>query len=79
MTDPEEPPSGGPTGERGKPADRDALVGPEDSTLPTGQWLVERRSLLDRGEAVWLRALAHFDRHQLWSLDGQLPCVDWLM
>jgi hypothetical protein len=44
-----------------------------------GQWLIERRGLLDRGEAVWLARLARFDREGLWAADGQLSCVSWLV
>jgi hypothetical protein len=44
-----------------------------------GAWLAERRSMLDRGEAGWLKVLADFDRDRLWQFDGQLSCVAWLM
>lgn len=44
-----------------------------------GEWLVEHRCALDRGEAEWLLELAGFDRDQGWALDGQLSCVDWLV
>jgi hypothetical protein len=44
-----------------------------------GGWLVEHRRDIDRGEARWLERLTEFDRDQLWSLDGQLSCVTWLV
>jgi Domain of unknown function (DUF222) len=44
-----------------------------------GRWLVERRWMLDRGEAVWLERLARFDRDGLWAADGQLSCASWLV
>ncbi len=44
-----------------------------------GRWLVERRGMLDRGEAVWLERLARFDRDGLWAADGQLSCASWLV
>jgi Domain of unknown function (DUF222) len=53
-------------------ADEDLLVGP-------GDWLADRRSILDRGELGWLETLVQFDLDQLWAADGQLTCVAWLM
>lgn len=53
-------------------------VGPEFMMQP-GDRLVYRRGLLDRGEAQWLQLLYEFDRDQLWALDGQLSCVNWLV
>ena len=47
--------------------------------LDDGQWLVEHRSCLDRGEAEWLERLARFDREGLWSLDGHFCCGTWLV
>jgi len=44
-----------------------------------GQWLVESRAEMDRGEAEWLERLGEFDRQQLWALDGALSCCSWLM
>lgn len=44
-----------------------------------GQWLVEHRADLDRGEAQWLERLAEFDREGLWSLDGHVCCATWLV
>lgn len=44
-----------------------------------GEWLVEHRVEMDRGEATWLEALARFDLDQGWAVDGQLSCVDWLV
>src|ERR1700721_2748783 len=34
---------------------------------------------MDRGEAVWLQALARFDLDHGWYDDGQLSCAEWLM
>lgn len=45
----------------------------------TGAWLVEHRSEMDRGEAVWLQRLAEFDLAQGWAADGHLTCAHWLM
>jgi Domain of unknown function (DUF222) len=47
--------------------------------MDVGQWLVEERAGLDRGEAEWLARLAEFDREGLWSLDGHFSCVTWLV
>ncbi|MGC8512266.1 MAG: DUF222 domain-containing protein [Acidimicrobiales bacterium] len=44
-----------------------------------GQWLVESRAGMDRGEAEWLERLGEFDRGQFWALDGALSCCSWLM
>jgi hypothetical protein len=53
-------------------------VAEEIVDVNTGQWLIEHRREIDRGEARWLERLAQFDREQLWALDGQLSCVAWL-
>lgn len=45
----------------------------------TGAWLVQHRSEMDRGEAVWLERLAEFDLAQGWATDGHLTCAHWLM
>ncbi len=47
--------------------------------VDVGEWLVERRGELDRGEAGWLERLAEFDRDQLWAAEGHLSCVSWLV
>ena len=44
-----------------------------------GQWLVEHRAEMDRGEASWLERLAEFDLAGGWRADGQLNCAHWLM
>jgi hypothetical protein len=44
-----------------------------------GEWLVESRARMDRGEAQWLERLAAFDRDGSWALDGQLCCANWLV
>ena len=56
-------------------------VAPVDEGLFTdeGQWLVEHRSEMDRGEAAWLERLAEFDLAGGWRADGQLNCAYWLM
>jgi Domain of unknown function (DUF222) len=56
-----------------EPSEADELL------LDLGERLTTRRGLMDRGEAAWLRLLADFDRHELWQLDGQASCVDWLV
>ena len=43
-----------------------------------GEWLVLHRKEMDCGESAWLDALGEFDRDQLWALDGQLSCREWL-
>ena len=43
-----------------------------------GEWLVEHRWEMDRGESAWLEQLAVFDRDQRWADDGQLSCAEWL-
>ncbi len=53
--------------------------GPTDRAIDPGQWLVEHRWEMDRGEASWLETLADFDRHQGWAADGQLSGAEWLM
>ncbi|HET6875012.1 MAG TPA: DUF222 domain-containing protein [Acidimicrobiales bacterium] len=50
-----------------------------DDVMDAGQWLVEHRVGLDRGEAEWLRRLAEFDREGLWALDGHFCCATWLV
>jgi hypothetical protein len=45
----------------------------------TGASLVAHRDEMDRGEAVWLQALARFDLDQGWYDDGQLSCAEWLI
>ena len=47
--------------------------------VDVGEWLVERRGELDRGEAGWLERLAEFDRDGLWAAEGHLSCVSWLV
>jgi hypothetical protein len=47
--------------------------------VDAGEWLVESRAQMDRGEAEWLERLAAFDRDQMWALDGQLSCAGWLV
>src|SRR5215472_14943514 len=47
--------------------------------MDTGEWLIEQRARMDRGEAEWLERLAQFDRDGLWALDGQFNCVNWLV
>lgn len=47
--------------------------------MDAGQWLVEKRSEMDRGESEWLERLAEFDRDGLWDLDGHFSCVAWLV
>ena len=47
--------------------------------MEDGQWLIEHRAEMDRGEAVWLERLAEFDRDGRWALDGQLSCATWLV
>ena len=47
--------------------------------VDVGEWLIERRGELDRGEAGWLERLAEFDRDQLWAAEGHLSCVSWLV
>ncbi len=47
--------------------------------MDVGEWLIERRGELDRGEAGWLERLAEFDRDQLWAAEGHLSCVSWLV
>jgi hypothetical protein len=56
-------------------------MGPAAEPPPdeTGEWLVAHRWAMDRGELVWLEALADFDREQGWAADGQFSCVGWLM
>ena len=44
-----------------------------------GQWLIDHRVELERGEAAWLERLAEFDATGGWYGDGQLSCVDWLV
>jgi hypothetical protein len=51
----------------------------EELLMDPGERLASRRSMIDRGEAAWLALLADFDRDQLWELDGQQSCVDWLV
>ena len=46
--------------------------------LDAADWLMERRRLLDGGEAAWLAVLADFDLAQGWRRDGQLSAVEWL-
>ena len=43
-----------------------------------GDWLVEQRAALERGEAAWLASLAAFDHEQGYRLDGHISCVTWL-
>ena len=50
-----------------------------DGVVDLGDWLVEHRVGLDRGEADWLERLAEFDRDALWSLDGHFSCASWLV
>lgn len=50
-----------------------------DGMWDPGQWLVEHRVDLDRGEAEWLERLAEFDRLGLWELDGHFGCANWLV
>jgi hypothetical protein len=47
--------------------------------MTPGERLIHRRDLMDRGEAAWLAELAAFDLDELWLLDEQFRCVDWLM
>jgi Domain of unknown function (DUF222) len=47
--------------------------------VDTGEWLIEHRADMDRGEALWLQRLAEFDRDGLWALDGQFCCATWLV
>jgi hypothetical protein len=54
-------------------------VGEEVGRVDDGEWLVERRAVLDRAEAGWLERLARFDRDGGWAADGQLSCVSWLV
>jgi hypothetical protein len=51
----------------------------EAEVVDAGQWLVDHRAGLDRGEAEWLERLAAFDRDGLWALDGHFGCVTWLI
>ena len=51
----------------------------EDVDLDPGEWLATHRMEMDRGESSWLEALGDFDFHQLWALDGQFSCMQWLM
>jgi hypothetical protein len=51
----------------------------DELLMPLGERLRTRRGLIDQGEAAWLHLLADFDRHELWRLDGQASCVDWLV
>jgi hypothetical protein len=44
-----------------------------------GRRLVERRRLLDAGEAEWLDWLAAFERRAGWAVDGHLCCASWLV
>src|SRR2546421_5850279 len=44
-----------------------------------GDWLVERRGLIEGSEAAGLDVLAEFDGHEGWAADGQLSGADWLM
>src|SRR3954453_20875489 len=41
--------------------------------------LIERRRMLDSGEAEWLRWLAAFDRQGGWAFDGQTCAAAWLV
>jgi Domain of unknown function (DUF222) len=50
----------------------------DESLLSTGQRLLFRRQLMDRGESDWLQLLAEFDRDGGWSVDGQSNCPHWL-
>jgi Domain of unknown function (DUF222) len=50
-----------------------------DDVFDEGQWLVEHRASLDRGEAEWLERLAEFDREGIWALDGHFCCATWLV
>jgi hypothetical protein len=50
-----------------------------EGVVDAGQWLVEHRAGLDRGEAEWLARLAEFDRDGLWALDGHFCCATWLV
>ncbi|MGH9055489.1 MAG: HNH endonuclease [Acidimicrobiales bacterium] len=52
---------------------------PRPGLVEQGDWLVEHRLEMDRGESTWLGALAAFDRDGGWMLDGQLSCVEWLI
>jgi hypothetical protein len=47
--------------------------------VDAGEWLIEHRADMDRGEALWLERLAEFDRDGLWALDGQFCCATWLV
>jgi hypothetical protein len=51
----------------------------DELLMPLGDRLRTRRGLIDGGEATWLHLLADFDRHELWRLDGQGSCIDWLV
>lgn len=46
--------------------------------VDAGEWLVAHHREMERGEATWLLELARFEAEGLWSLDGQLTCVEWL-
>lgn len=51
----------------------------DDGLFDDGQWLVQHRAGLDRGEAEWLERLARFDRDGLWAIDGHFCCATWLV
>ncbi len=44
-----------------------------------GNWLVERRRVLDASEMAWMDVLVDFDRSGAWLEEGALSCVEWLM
>jgi hypothetical protein len=44
-----------------------------------GEWLADRRGLMDRSESTWLGVLADFDRAEGYAADGALSAADWLM
>ena len=50
-----------------------------ESGVDQGEWLVDHRFEMDRGESAWLEQLADFDLGAGWAADGQLSCAEWLM
>ncbi|WP_163548697.1 DUF222 domain-containing protein [Candidatus Frankia nodulisporulans] len=57
------------------------VVAAEVSELPDAEvaaLVVELRRLVDATDALWARALAEFDRRELWRADGARSAVAWL-